>query len=50
MRDTFANADAGMAGLIICLTIFLAVMVWVFRPKSKDKFKKYGEIPFNEKE
>ena len=48
MNNALANADAGMAGLFIFIVFFVIVLVWVFQPASKEKFKKFGEIPLKD--
>jgi cbb3-type cytochrome oxidase subunit 3 len=50
MRDDFANADIGMTGLFIFLGLFVAILVWLFRPGASEKYEQYGEIPFKEGE
>lgn len=48
MKQALANADAGMAGLIIFIVFFAIVLAWVFRPGSNEKFKKFAEIPLKD--
>ncbi len=48
MKQALASADAGTAGLIIFIVFFAIVLVWVFRPGSKEKFKKFAEIPLKD--
>lgn len=48
MKELFANADAGMAGLIFFLVLFLGVVAWLFRPGAKTTYKQHSEIPLRE--
>lgn len=48
MKQIFASADAGLIGLLFFFAIFVGVLVYVFWPGSKDKFKKYGDIPLED--
>lgn len=48
MKALFASSTAGLVGLIIFFTFFMGVLVWLFWPGSKDKFKKHGEIPLKD--
>ncbi len=48
MKELFANADAGITGLILFLVIFCGAVLWTMRPSAKLKYKKYGEIPLRE--
>ena len=48
MRTIFANADAGMIGLIFFLIAFIGIVIWAMNPKRKDKIEAYKNIPLNE--
>ena len=40
-----------MATLISLLAVtfgFVALVVWVYRPSSKERFESFGEIPFDD--
>lgn len=39
---------SGIVGLLFFMTIFLFVMFYAFRPGAKQKFERYGKIPFKE--
>lgn len=45
MKEYFANADVGIIGLLLFFSFFIVMLVWIFRPGSKDKYKEYGNIP-----
>ena len=47
MKELFANEYAGMIGLLFFFFFFVGMLIWLFRPGAKDKYKKYGEIPLN---
>ena len=48
MKELFANADAGLYGLVIFFVFFIAAVAWLFRPGASKKYKSYGEIPLKE--
>ncbi len=48
MNEALANANAGMAGLIIFLIFFVCVLAWAFRPSAKEAFQKFGDIPLKD--
>lgn len=48
MKEIFANADAGLAGLAIFILLFSIVLVMVLKPGAKEHFKKFGEIPLKD--
>lgn len=50
MKETFANAEIGLIGLAIFITIFSVVLVWVLRPGAKEYFKKFGDIPLKDED
>ncbi|HCK32035.1 MAG TPA: CcoQ/FixQ family Cbb3-type cytochrome c oxidase assembly chaperone [Rhodospirillaceae bacterium] len=47
---SFLASHAGLIGLVFFFTFFLGMLVWVFRPGSKEYFKKFGKIPLEEKD
>lgn len=48
MKEIFANAEIGLIGLAIFLSLFLTVLVWVLKPGAKEHFKKFGDIPLKD--
>lgn len=48
MTGIVANANIGMAGLILFIILFAIVLVWVFRPSMKADLKKFSEIPLKD--
>lgn len=48
MMQHFADAYAGLAGLLIFFGFFVAMLFLLFRPGAKDTFEKYGNIPFKD--
>ncbi len=48
MKTLFANAEFGLAGLILFFALFVGVLIWLYRPGAKDKFKKLGNIPLED--
>lgn len=50
MKGIFANADAGLIGLLFFFIVFCTIVLWTFRPWAKEKYKDHGRIPLEEKE
>lgn len=50
MKSLFANPEFGTIGLLIFFFFFLGILVWLFLPGAKEKFKKHGEIPLKDDE
>ena len=48
MKEMFADANAGMAGLIIFVLFFIGLLIWLFRPGAKKHYKDAGHIPLKE--
>lgn len=48
MKQLFANADVGMAGLILFFVLFLCILAWLFRPGAQAAYKQHSEIPLRE--
>lgn len=42
----FLSDHAGLIGLIFFVSVFLIILIYVFRPGSKQKYKSHGNIPF----
>lgn len=42
------TSNATLIGLLFFFSFFVAVLIWVFRPGTKDKYKGYGVIPLKE--
>lgn len=45
-----AKAFSGMAGLLFFMIIFIGVVIWTFKPGSKNKMDEASKIPFKEDE
>lgn len=39
---------APIIGLLFFVVFFAVMAVWVYRPKAKDKFEHFANIPFEE--
>ncbi len=48
MKEAFADPMLGLAGLLIFVTFFAALLIWVLRPGMKEKFKEHGNIPLED--
>ena len=48
MKSLFASAEFGLVGLLLFFAFFTAMLVWLFIPGTKDKFKGYGHIPLKD--
>ena len=48
MKELFANGTYGMVGLLLFFGLFTGVLIWVFMPGMKAKFKEYGNIPLKD--
>lgn len=48
MKELFANADAGLYGLLFFFVFFCAVALWTFRPGAKKHYQDQGKIPLKE--
>ena len=46
MKEIFANADLGLAGLLFFFTFFCVIALWTFRPGARKTYKKHADIPF----
>lgn len=44
----FLNIHAGTLGLVIFFLFFVGMLLWVFRPGSKEIYKAQGDIPLKE--
>jgi cbb3-type cytochrome oxidase subunit 3 len=38
----------GMVGLFLVLLSMIGLVLWIFRPNSGKRYKKYGEIPLKD--
>jgi len=34
--------------VVMVMIVFLGIAYWVYRPKNKDRFKSYGDIPLRD--
>lgn len=41
---------AEQAWVLWLVVLFVGIVFWAFRPKNKDKFEDYGNIPFRDDE
>ena len=48
MKELFANADAGMTGLLFFFILFMGITVWSFLPRNKQTIESYKFIPLRE--
>jgi cbb3-type cytochrome oxidase subunit 3 len=48
MKYLFASSAYGLIGLLLFFCLFIGILIWVFRPGSKEAFKKYGYIPLKD--
>lgn len=48
MKEIFASQSAGLIGLLFFFLFFIGVVLWAFRPGSKDKYKDDALIPLKE--
>jgi cbb3-type cytochrome oxidase subunit 3 len=48
VKQYFANADAGLIGLLFFFAFFVAILIWVFRPGSKSLYTNHGQIPLKD--
>lgn len=48
MKEYFASPDAGLYGLLFFFTFFIVMLIWLFRPGNKDRYKSYGDIPLKD--
>jgi cbb3-type cytochrome oxidase subunit 3 len=49
MKEMFASPVFGLLGLLFFFAFFCFVLIWVFRPGSKEKYEKDAKIPLKEK-
>lgn len=50
MKEIFASAYAGTFGLLFFFIFFCAILIWVFRPGSKQGYEEDARIPLKERE
>jgi cbb3-type cytochrome oxidase subunit 3 len=50
MKTIFANADAGMLGLLFFFCVFMGIAIWTLTPKRKETIESHRNIPLNEDE
>ncbi len=48
MKEIFASADYGLAGLLFFFIFFCAITLWTLRPRAKTTYQDYGNIPLQE--
>lgn len=48
MKALFANSTVGIIGLLFFFILFVGILIWLFRPTAKQKFKEYGNIPLED--
>lgn len=45
MKELYADPIVGIIGLLFFFVLFSGILIWLFRPGAKEKFKDYGNIP-----
>ena len=45
MKEMFASAELGTAGLLFFFIFFCVATIWTFRPGKKEAYQKHGNIP-----
>lgn len=50
MKEHFASMEYGLIGLLFFFIFFMGVLVWLFLPGAKTKYKEYGNIPLEDDE
>jgi len=50
MKALFANADAGMIGLLFFFIVFVFIILWALSPKNKKAIEAHKYIPLKEDE
>lgn len=50
MKELFASAEAGLAGLLFFFVFFCGVTLWAYRPSARKTYDKYAHIPLEEKD
>ncbi len=48
MKEIFASAGFGLAGLLIFFVFFVGLLVWLYRPSMKQRMKQHGNIPLED--
>jgi cbb3-type cytochrome oxidase subunit 3 len=48
MKALFASSEYGLIGLLLFFGLFVGILVWLFWPGSKEKFKEHGKIPLED--
>jgi len=46
----FISDNAGMIGLLSFLSVFTVIVIWAFRPGTKEAIESHKNIPFAEEE
>ena len=50
MKTIFANADAGLIGLLFFFIIFIGIAIWAMTPSRKKQLETHKYIPLSEDE
>jgi cbb3-type cytochrome oxidase subunit 3 len=45
MKELYADATVGIIGLLFFFFLFVGILIWLFWPGAKEKFKEHGNIP-----
>ena len=48
MKTIFANADAGLFGLMFFFLVFVGIAVWALTPSRKKQLESHKNIPLSE--
>jgi len=52
MTDVLVNSGhwGAVAGLLILLAVFVATLVWLYRPGAKDEYDRSASLPLDDGE
>ena len=50
MSLLFANASAGLIGLLFFFIIFVGIVVWAYMPANRERLEAHGRIPLDDTE
>ncbi len=48
MKALFASETFGLLGLVLFFTLFIGLLIWIFRPGAKAQFQQHSEIPLKD--
>lgn len=50
MKALYADPVTGIIGLLIFFTLFVGILIWIFKPGASEKLKEHGQIPLKDDE